>query len=513
MSLMHRTRCFGLVALLVALSVAGFAAPPNRIGGWFVTGLNLAWFDHNYGHDLGKSHPAGWAPSFTAAQCEKYFADLEKMKVRVLRVWAFEAQEGLVFDAADKMVTGLDQQLLTNCDMLMACAQRHRLKIYWALLNHLIAEDEKGKHMNILKEQAVRDSYIKNAAVPFVKRYAKHPAWFAVDVINEAEGAVGGINFLSGRGRFWEGCTWKTMQAFIKACATAFHAAVPGVKVTSTSGWHEHKNLERFTGLGLDFLDWHSYRDDGKLPAVSELPVGNLPVILGECGPSKKGRDDGLQNRNWQSYFNEARAKGYAGVLAWSYGTPGEESTFSLVNTDGSWRPAAKIFGRFVAETHDAGPVWPSANDRAMLQVINPAVGKILAMGSNGNPLSSWDRMLARLMPSYPYVNPEYALARFDELGNALTMSGYALLRKEASGDRSNAVVAGRKSLQGLASSIVAAVRQSPVSAQLMARSGISSLAGFAGMTFQQVPSAGTTARPGLKLQTNGNGASSPFGE
>ena len=118
--------------------------------------------------------------------------------------------------------------------------------------------------------------------VPFLKRYGTRPAFFAVDLINEAEGAIGGINFISGRGTPWAGCTWRTMQSFIKECASAAHAAVSGIKVTASSGWHAENNIKRFVGLGLDFLDWHSYRNDGKLPLTSKLSLEPLMELLND---------------------------------------------------------------------------------------------------------------------------------------------------------------------------------------------------------------------------------------
>lgn len=142
---------FLFLAFIVAPAEAG-----NRLGGSFVFGMNLAWFDHDYGHDLGKSHPEGWNPSFTEEKCRKYFADLKKMKCRVLRIWAFERHEGLVFDQADTLVIGLDPVFLANCDSVMRLAQEYQLKVCWTLLNHLIAEDEKGKHMAIIRKKEVR---------------------------------------------------------------------------------------------------------------------------------------------------------------------------------------------------------------------------------------------------------------------------------------------------------------------------------------------------------------------
>ncbi len=418
----------GLLFILIAALPAG--AVPNRIDGQFIFGTNLAWFDHNYGHDLGPSHKERWHPSFTEAQCDRYFAALASAGCPLLRVWAFEAQEGLVFDKSDKMVTGLDPLFLANVDKLMQIAAKHRIRLYWSLLNHLIATDEDGKHMNILRDDTVRKSYIEKAAVPFVKHVARHPTFWAVDVINEAEGAVGKINFLSGRGKFWEGCTWRTMRAFIKACASAFHTAVPGIKVTATSGWHEHKNLGRFKDLGLDFLDWHSYQDDGKLPHVNELDLGGLPCVLGECGPKKKERDDTLTAKNWQTYFSEAWNKGYAGVLSWSFGTPGEDTNFTMYNNDMSARAMVAPFTRF-AQAHAAeiGPRHLTGADKAIVAAACGAAYVIMTETNKATFMQYVGNTSAiALRAGYPYRTPAIALARLDTLSRDLDLRGRTLL-------------------------------------------------------------------------------------
>lgn len=416
--------------VIFSLMVLTPAFSQDRIGGNFVLGLNLAWFDGDYGHDLGPSHPEGWKPSFTEEKCRKYFKEVSSMGCRVVRVWAFERQEGLVFDSKDRLVTGLDPLFLKNCDSLMKIAQENRLFIYWTLLNHLIVEDEGGKHMSLLRVPEEGRSYNENAVVPFLKRYGNHPAFWAVDLMNEAEGAIGGIDALSGAYDPRKGCTWKTMRAFLKETITAVRREVPKIKISSSSGWHEYKNLDKFSGLGLDFLDWHSYRDDADIPDRSKLGNRGIPIIIGECGPKDKGKNDQLQKRNWEAYLYGAYKKGYAGILPWSYGKPGGNDNFNLVNADGSWRPATQALINFARGYGDIGPTFPSDRNQTLLSAIEDSMSEFFNLGPGSNAKSSWARLYWYLKKGFPYANPDYALTRLDFCCSALYSSYRSLLRK-----------------------------------------------------------------------------------
>lgn len=383
---MHKTGRWLLILIMLLTVVLVDAKEPffNRIDRHFVFGTNLAWFNNNYGADIGTNHAeGGWSPTFSQEHCEKVFANLAKMGCPVVRIWAFERQEGLTFtadltsdpDYPYHEVTGLDEKFMENCRYLMDCAARHRVKVYWSLLNHLIREEQDGRHMRIITDAKVRASYLRNAAVPFVKEFASHPAFFAVDIMNEADGAIGGTDFLSGGMNPRLGCSWKEMRHFIKECAKAFHQAVPGVKVTCSSGWHEYKNVKagRFSGLGLDFYDWHSYKNEPDLPHARELKL-DKPVIIGECGPKTQEPDQNyaLQGKNWQAYLRQA-SKGYAGLLTWSYGKQGKASNFVMVNEDHSWRSGASFIYKATRGSMipDAGPLMlTNAESRALKKSI-----------------------------------------------------------------------------------------------------------------------------------------------
>ncbi|HNV70581.1 MAG TPA: hypothetical protein PKO06_12845 [Candidatus Ozemobacteraceae bacterium] len=432
--------------------------PIDRLDRWFVFGTNLAWFNNNYGADIGVNHAeGGWQPTFTRENAERVFANLAKMGCPVVRIWAFERQEGLLFTpdlTSDPKypyheVTGLCPVFLRNCRTIMELAEKYRVKVYWSLLNHLIREEQGGRHLRIITETKVRNSYIRNAAVPFVKAMAASPAFFAVDIINEADGTIGKIDALSGCMNPLQGCTWKEMRVFIKACAEAFHAAVPGIKVTATSGWHEEKNVKagRFSGLGLDFYDWHSYRDVPDLPHARTLGL-DKPVIIGECGPKTQDPDAGykLQWKNWWAYLAQAR-KGYAGLLTWSYGNPGGATNFVMVEADHAWRAGAKMIYQATRGAHipDAGPLMLTDDETRSLEAVNRAMQPILQLAGRSSLPASGEAQtrLKQLVKTtgmyYPYLNPKYAVVSFVRVSETLV----AVIRHEQR-------VAGSENLESL---------------------------------------------------------------
>ena len=63
-----------------------------------VTGLNLAWLGGAYDHDFAPNplHP-GWGTAYSSEAAGAVIADYQATGIRVMRLWAFEGQEGLPF--------------------------------------------------------------------------------------------------------------------------------------------------------------------------------------------------------------------------------------------------------------------------------------------------------------------------------------------------------------------------------------------------------------------------------
>lgn len=215
---------------------------------WFVTGVNYPWI-WTYGNDIGPNHfydPEGPRVAFNqpdrypeAPTADDIFRDFQTIKawrVDVVRMWAFENGEGLVWNPQGNRVEGLDSTFIDNVRLIMEAASRARIRIYWTLLTfgdftdnraleRLIgrllraanppsyrfllrrsservrrAEEEQRESealrqrivstmQNIFSDNTCMNSYIRRVVLPFVEVVQRHrpDALFAIDLMNEAD--------------------------------------------------------------------------------------------------------------------------------------------------------------------------------------------------------------------------------------------------------------------------------------------------------------------------------------
>ena len=258
------------------------------------------------------------------------------MGFKIIRIWVFESYEGLMFNSLG-YVTNVHPSLYNNMDDFVQRCENKNLYIYFCLISYKqYGEDEKAwKYLNIITNKVARDYYITNAVVPFVTRYKDSPAFFAVDIMNEPEFVIKGSegNWTT------NGTSWEVMRAFISDCASAIHNIDTNILVSCGSGWHNEDNVKsgKYSGLGLDFYDYHKYSDDGYLVPYSSLNI-DKPCIICECGQSSTQRDDILQDNVCKTFMNNAWYNGYAGILFWIYNYPGANSQYDFINSDSSWR-------------------------------------------------------------------------------------------------------------------------------------------------------------------------------
>ena len=313
-----------------------------------VKGINLAWLNGAYRHDFGADplHP-DWAIDFNENDVSKYFADMKRMRLNVVRIFVFEDLEGLVFE--NGYVSRLDEKLSTNFEKTVKLAAANDLCLYLTLAHNFGAICRQGGFKDIVTDQAARRKYIENAVKPFVSMLKGNKAVFAFDIMNEPEQEVAGN---TGNWRT-DGCPWEQMRSFIKDNTRAIHEVDRNRLVSCGSGWHSCENLKKglFTGLNLDFYDFHEYRNDGFLPPVSELKL-DRPVLIGEFNFEINGQtpesdldNDDLQERAVKAFLRKAKDGGYAGALMWDYAWPGVKGVargHSVLRGSGNanWRPA-----------------------------------------------------------------------------------------------------------------------------------------------------------------------------
>ncbi len=309
--------------------------PSQLIDGAFIKGSNLPWLDGAYNTWIGiDPTEVSWGCAYNSAHVHQYFADLHSMGVTVVRIWINQGDEGNTIDSND-YVTGVTPLFWENMDDCVQQAANTGVKLYVTLNN--------GRS-DWLENPVQAGAYMNNALIPMIQRYKGNPAVFAIDLMNEIEGAIAG----STGNWSTDGATWAQAQAYIRTFAAAVHTADPGRLVSCSSGWHAWSNLQNFKGLGLDFYDFHQYDDAGYIPPVSSLNM-DRPVYVGECGQSTAVWDDAIQNAAELNFLNNARDGGYAGAGIWAYNYPGGTDYDQMVNADGSWRPVCYTIQRWGA--------------------------------------------------------------------------------------------------------------------------------------------------------------------
>jgi hypothetical protein len=314
-----RAGCF-LALLMLALGGQQASAQLLPINGTntFVKGANLPWLDGQYDHDIGINplHPS-WGCAYNSAHMNQYLADMHNMGINVVRLWLNENKQGLLLDSNGN-VTGLDSIFLTNLDNIIKLATQNGIYMYLTL-----NQGDADWVTNTTKQA----SYINNAVTPIATRYKGNKHIFAYDVMNEIDGVV-----------YSSGAIVAQAQAYITATVSVIHSADPGRLATCSTGWQQWYNLGYFLGLGLDFYDFHNYQDTPSFPMASSLGM-DKPIYIGECGQGTALWDDAIQSTCELGALNSARSGGYAGVGIWDYNYPGSSEIFSMVNTNGSWRP------------------------------------------------------------------------------------------------------------------------------------------------------------------------------
>lgn len=327
----------------------------ERVG---IKGVNLPWLDGAYGHDFGKS-VEGWVPQYTREKAVARFSDISRMNANVMRVWVFQAASGVITDS-EGYAEEVDPTFLRNLKEAISIADSKGVNCYLCLLSSV--QEFSGKTgKDIVTDPKARTAFFQNVVSPFTTEMKRNPGVFAFDLANEPESSVyedGGWSK-----KVHGGYTWEQMHSFLKEFAATVHNADPTRLVSvGSSGTYSFKQ-GHYLGLGLDFFDYHAYQDDGDLESARDIRRAlaksrrasrrelELPILIGECGQDAKN-DDEIQRRAVAGFLKNAKSKGYAGALVWSYEWPGVDSSKEwdrLLKGDGdaSWRPAAYEIQKF----------------------------------------------------------------------------------------------------------------------------------------------------------------------
>lgn len=335
---------------------------PLTPGNRFVVGLNEAMFHEEYDHDFGRNQfsmlrifrstvPDPLLPdpqpddpyiSSNSNALDSFFqgSQTPQGNIAVVRVWAFERFEALKFDQ-DGFVTGIDEEhFFPNLERLFEVANNHGMRVYlclnsWSIHDspeklgldsvrkpHYLALQRTWKRNMrlLLKDPSALDRFITNAVMPLLDRVGKHPALFAIDVMNEPDNILDNErDDTSVTGA--EKVTENDVKRYIKSCSTAIHGFDSSIKVSC--GFVRYATAKAYSAelaQYLDFFDYHEYNNEGRLEPYKPSDFGNKPCIIGEFGPYIRGHEryeQGKEVSAVQNFMVNAQKAGYAGCLVW----------------------------------------------------------------------------------------------------------------------------------------------------------------------------------------------------
>ncbi len=312
---------------------AGSVAQHNKImigcKDYFLNGPNVAW--NNYGWDFGDNSVGyGGGNGYNASWWENHFTQLQNYGANSARVWIHcKAEYNPLFDVNGNC-TGLNNNFFSNMDDMLDRAKNHNIMIILCLFDfHLVSISNREQ---LVKDPGKTDTYINNALIPMVQRYADQCNLIAYEIFNEPEWIMSGV---PGAGNFGGSITVTEMQRFIGKCAEAVHTHSSKLVTVGAASLRYNSDVSpaaanywKNTALQaaynspeayLDFYQIHYYDwmlNDGNNWAPYNRPVSywglDKPVLIGETGNTG--------HYNYQQQFDLGYANGYAGVMVWASG-------------------------------------------------------------------------------------------------------------------------------------------------------------------------------------------------
>lgn len=262
------------------------------------SGVNLPWY--NYGWDIGRHPWGGYHAGYSVNT--NYAPDLAYLKsvgVNLVRIFVWcDLRSGILFGTGDTMT--FDSYAVTDYDTMIKTAEAKDMKLMLTLFDWSIANGVSnepggavGEHPELITDTAKTQALI-NLIKPLITKYKDNKAIFAYDIFNEPELATA--------------VTQAQMKVFIQSWVSAIHEADPDALVTV--GSHMRTDVANWTGLGLNFSQFHYY-ENGGFP-VFDYPVSSIAglenmAIVGEVRPE-----------DIKAKLDTAYKNGCSGVLFWS---------------------------------------------------------------------------------------------------------------------------------------------------------------------------------------------------
>jgi len=313
------------------------SASPGRVNiesvPWFLFGANYPW--HNYGNDFGENAWGHNGVSAVRAEVEADFEAMSAMGVRVVRWFVFTDGRAAPEFATDGSVSGLDDKVFPDLDAALDIAQKQNIRLILVLLDfHWLSPQQNkegvlvGGHADTITDPAKRETFYRNALLPLLERYGRHPYILAWEIVNEPEWAMDDPDIQTDQPLVR--IPLEAMQSFVTETTALIHTnAEQYVTVGSASRrwWNFWENS------GLDLCQIHYYpwmEKDSPLDFPSSGLNTMLPCILGEFPAADSGTEPAF---TLDQYYQTILDNGYAGAFPWSLRA---EDEYSKLRESGS---------------------------------------------------------------------------------------------------------------------------------------------------------------------------------
>ena len=319
---------------------------------YLINGLNIPW--NMFSRDFG-TNPLFGANQYDSSAFENILTQCESYGVNCVRIWIHnDGSASPEIDTTTGYVIGLDSDFFPNMDDFLNRALKHKIMVIPSIWDFSMTNNDYalgpngGMHADIIQDTAKTNSYINNALIPMVQRYANQCNLLAWEIINEPEWSMN-VQF---GGTMTQVVNASEMQRFVGMIAEAIHQnSTKMVTVGSASLRYNSDKFDITTPcLGnywkdqaiqsaynkplahLDFYQIHYYDwmnglinfDPYKGCCPESYWLLDKPTLIGESQGSstKHSTTDQLYN----SFVGN-----YAGVLFWSY-TAGADSMGSFTD-------------------------------------------------------------------------------------------------------------------------------------------------------------------------------------
>jgi hypothetical protein len=308
-----------ILKLFLILPLAYFTLPAEAIN----IGFNQAWFKNNYSTQYLN-------PQFDAQEIERIFELAEQAGSHEVRLWFFESSDFPMIQIDQKQILNLKTEYIENVIEMLKIAKKHNIKIYMTIFDahtyrpDLLPKEKLLKLKNLFSEKGT-NQFLEKIMHPLFSQIEEQNLGYIIskiDITNEMDAIINRLGFEGG----WNGakrmlCQWKK---FLQR-----YDQFKNTPITFSLRLHplifHPKNLLNEEGplACADFIDFHSYQDQGEIYRCHELKkfaeTKKKKLIMGEFGQGFFTRrySDVLQLMNTFNYLKNLEACGFTEALAW----------------------------------------------------------------------------------------------------------------------------------------------------------------------------------------------------